>query len=131
MKLVIDRTRWLRGEKDSFLLRELDDKMCCLGFYCIARELLEEDIEDKSDPSEVVETIKLNKHHPKNKIKDLITPLYGQESWNKTEILAWDNNYVCKKLMGVNDDDEITENEREKEIAGLFTSINTEVEFIN
>lgn len=33
-KLIIDRSRWLRGEgcDASYLLRPADNKMCCLGF---------------------------------------------------------------------------------------------------
>lgn len=33
-KVVVDRSKWLRGEGalNSFLLRESDGKMCCLGF---------------------------------------------------------------------------------------------------
>jgi hypothetical protein len=36
MKLVIDRTKWLRGEGYSVskLLRSSDHKMCCIGFLC-------------------------------------------------------------------------------------------------
>lgn len=35
MELIIKRSKWLRGEggENSFLLRESDGKMCCLGFY--------------------------------------------------------------------------------------------------
>ena len=40
--LKIDRRTWLRGEgaSQSFLLREADGKMCCLGFACLAAGLL-------------------------------------------------------------------------------------------
>lgn len=37
MKLVIDRSRWLRNvtqtDELSYLIRPSDNKMCCLGFY--------------------------------------------------------------------------------------------------
>jgi hypothetical protein len=38
MKLVIDRSKWLRGEGSSVssLLRSRDGKMCCLGFFAKA-----------------------------------------------------------------------------------------------
>lgn len=38
MILIIDRKRWLRGEGEevSSLLRRYDNKMCCLGFLCLA-----------------------------------------------------------------------------------------------
>ena len=34
-KLVIDRSKWLRGGSQSRLLNE-SGSMCCLGFYCAA-----------------------------------------------------------------------------------------------
>jgi hypothetical protein len=35
-ELIIDRAIWLHGEGNdkSYLLREADQKMCCLGFFC-------------------------------------------------------------------------------------------------
>jgi hypothetical protein len=38
LEVVIDRERWLRGEGPglSYLLRERDAHMCCIGFACIA-----------------------------------------------------------------------------------------------
>lgn len=37
MKLVIDRSIWLRGEPEgSMLLRPNDGKMCCVGIYLAA-----------------------------------------------------------------------------------------------
>jgi hypothetical protein len=34
--LIIDRNSWIRGEGIAYsrLLRSLDNKKCCLGFYC-------------------------------------------------------------------------------------------------
>jgi hypothetical protein len=34
VQVTVDRKKWLRGEGDtySFLLRETDQKMCCIGF---------------------------------------------------------------------------------------------------
>jgi hypothetical protein len=34
MKFIIDRTKWLRGERDSKLLRSDDGKQCCIGQVC-------------------------------------------------------------------------------------------------
>jgi len=35
MIVKIDRSRWLRGEPKSCLLRATDHKMCCMGFYAL------------------------------------------------------------------------------------------------
>lgn len=36
MKLTIDRSKWLRGDPNSMLLRPTDGRMCCLGFLGLA-----------------------------------------------------------------------------------------------
>ena len=52
--LVIDRQRWLRGSPtDSFLLRESDEKMCCLGFDALAWGLKQDYIKGVGEPIEV------------------------------------------------------------------------------
>ncbi len=33
---TVDRSRWLRGERNSFLQRTTDGKRCCLGFLALA-----------------------------------------------------------------------------------------------
>lgn len=50
-KLSIIRSKWLRGETHSRLLRE-DGKMCCLGFLARACGATEGQIREKSTPSE-------------------------------------------------------------------------------
>ena len=51
-KLVIDRTRWLRGEgpEESALLRPTDNKMCCLGFDALRRGLTSDEIKGVEAP---------------------------------------------------------------------------------
>jgi hypothetical protein len=55
MKLVIDRSKWLRAEgaDESRLLRPNDGKMCCLGFFGLACGLEEDDLADMSVPGDV------------------------------------------------------------------------------
>ena len=125
MKLIIDRTKWLRGEDDSYLLRSRDNKMCCLGFYCLACGILEEDIIGKAEPVELINEEKFSHE----KIKNLIILEY--EEGVDLEDLDCDNSNVCDQLMSSNDNRKITENEREEEIAGLFASIDVDVEFTN
>lgn len=45
-EFTVKRSKWLRGEGTikSKLLRESDNKMCCLGFYCIAAGAEESEI---------------------------------------------------------------------------------------
>lgn len=51
MKLVIDRTRWLRGDGVSTLLRS--GKMCCLGFLAKACGATDAEIIGHGTPREV------------------------------------------------------------------------------
>lgn len=56
MDLVIQRSKWLRGDdgkSDSSLLRSSDGKMCCLGFLSLACGLTKSQIKDKPAPSEL------------------------------------------------------------------------------
>ena len=36
LNVVVERSKWLRGELMSFLLRTSDGKMCCMGFAALA-----------------------------------------------------------------------------------------------
>lgn len=58
-QLVIDRSRWLRGEgaSASRLLRPCDGKMCCLGFYLESCGLTPEVMLDEETPFNVREKI--------------------------------------------------------------------------
>jgi len=54
-KLIIDRSRWLRGSEGSsaLLVRVMDEdpQMCCLGFHALACGLSEKEIENQPYPS--------------------------------------------------------------------------------
>lgn len=53
LKFTVDRKRWLRGEgeRNSLLLRAADDKMCCLGFACLAAGHTEGEIRGVATPT--------------------------------------------------------------------------------
>jgi hypothetical protein len=53
LKFTVDRKRWLRGEgeQNSLLLRESDNKMCCLGFACLAAGHTEDEIRNVATPT--------------------------------------------------------------------------------
>src|SRR5271166_1340196 len=55
MELIIERDKWLRGEgyERSFLLREEDGKMCCLGFFCLQTGASQEDINQYQTPIDI------------------------------------------------------------------------------
>jgi len=110
MKLIIDRSRWLRGESESYLFRPRDNKMCCLGFYGKACGLSEEQMSHQAFPSEV------------------------EGYMTKAPWLAKgadELRSVSDFLMLANDSKSLSESDREKKIADIFAQHGVEVEFID
>jgi hypothetical protein len=120
MKLIIDRTQWFRGQgyMNSRLL-DGDGMKCCLGFYSLAKGYSETDILRITSPAFLPDK--------GEKISELV-----EENPRKNEICQpIVNNDLCMVLMDVNDDTELTETAREKQIRANFETIGVEVEFIN
>lgn len=101
MKLVIDRTKWLRGEgnSQSRLLRSGDGKMCCMGFYSLACGLKDDEIRDSPWPD-----------HSESRVPDWI---HG------------------KGLSRLNDSEDIPDALREQRISKIFAKHGVEVEFVS
>ena len=115
MLLVIDRGRWLRGEgpKDSFLKRQRDGKMCCLGFEALRRGYTEEDIMGASGPwADIVGWEGLLEKN----LGRLTTPFPTQ---------------TCQQMMLVNDDRYLPEEQREQQLKELFLKVGVQVEFVD
>ena len=125
-KLIIYRDRWLRGEgTDSYLLREKDNKMCCLGFYCKALGIDDTDITMMASPQSLVaDTFDEIKS---DFFADGLVDLLHQD---KTSGMFEDNR-ICSELMTANDDLNRPEDVREADIIRLFSQIGVEVEFVD
>lgn len=132
MKFTIDREKWLRGESPSVsrLLRSIDRKMCCLGFAALASGYTENDIRDKTGPSEVRE----------DRIEVLADDIFELLTFNIDGSVGFGhvgNNAVCKSMMDTNDrkfdnyGNPMTDAVRESTLKNLFSSIGVEVDFIN
>lgn len=111
-KLVIDRSRWLRGEGhgESYLVRSCDGKMCCLGFYALACGDDPEVLRNERSPAEV---------------------------WDKTRIPGWlidgagNNTEIADALMKINDSETMPAVEREGKIWEIFANHGVSVEFVD
>ena len=138
MKLTIDRSKWLRGEANSCLLRPSDGKMCCLGFYALSVGLSPEKITDISTPVGI----------PLDSIYETRSQLWGEGKWLfvPTNALAFlTNAYTNSRtyggqestsadssdLMKYNDCPNLNPNIREERIKEIFAKHDVEVEFIN
>lgn len=130
MKLEIDRAKWLRGELDSKLLRERDQKMCCLGFYSLACGLTKDNILEYCEPNQPFENAK-NLRVP--------TDMKGLVETETEECELADGSFrtdtyysitgISQQLMRVNDDVNLTDAQREARITQLFAEIAVEVSF--
>jgi hypothetical protein len=108
MKLRIDRGKWLRGEgcDDSYLRRPSDEKMCCVGFYCLALGKTEKEITGIVWPYPILDA--------------------GVDSM--PEEARWLDG-AADGLAQANDDEDIEY--RECDITDIFAQHSVEVEFFN
>lgn len=113
MKLVIDRSKWIRGEghASSKLLRERDEKMCCLGFYCRALDVPRNYMLEEGEI---------------NFALGARTP-----AWLRTYQEEDSQHNIEFDLYEINDDTVIDDAEREAKIIELFKLGGIEVEFVN
>lgn len=138
MKLVIDRSKWLRGEgsERSFLLRSTDGKMCCLGFFGLACGLTAERITDVGAPTDIpVEIGSIGCFGVASG-----SPVSARREWmrNVPEAEAlfdgerkYNSSVICNKLMSTNDlNVSLSEAEREQKITALFAEMGVEVVFV-
>lgn len=120
MKLVIDRSKWLRGEGsyNSYLLRATDKKQCCIGFLCEALGV------PKDDLVAIKGSQRLIQH---NLPAWLMTPnddLFCSKKSDLFKAYALNDMYAGEPGY-------IDEANRELEITTLFARHGIEVEFTN
>lgn len=119
---VVDRERWYRGKGDrhSKLLNR-NNKQCCLGFYALACGLSEASIKGQNTPNDVI--CNTESCSCKSNIQ-----------W-KTKLIDSDidsdkvNSQICQTLMEVNDEIELSDEERETKLTKLFKKIGIKVKF--
>jgi hypothetical protein len=145
MKLVIDRSMWLHGEGivggESSLLRTRDGKRCCLGFYCAALGVPDEDLADRPMPSAIVNG---RRREPgTSRLYETGAHLMRPQH---IERLGWlvakadarvivDDVQNLANLNDANVDDRnsrvLDEAQRERDIAAVFAKHDVEVEFVD
>lgn len=110
VKLRIDRERWLRGEGEAEL-RDAEGHMCCLGFACIAAGVPAQRIEGHGEPFDVFHAVGVD-------VPDV--PDVWRWLWRLK---------ATSSFIKVNDDEAITEYEREQELTTRFHARGIDVEF--
>jgi hypothetical protein len=118
-KFTVKRSSWARGRNGiTLLLSDISNTRCCLGFYAQACGIPDEKLLNKGTPGMVIES---------NNIEwdsDLIDTTHQRYSGIDSEITM--------KLMSINDDNKLTETERESMLTQMFRDrMGVEVEFID
>lgn len=125
MKLTIDRTRWNGGGNvyESSLLRD-DGKMCCLGFYCLAKGKTPDEILGFEMPASLPNT---------SGLEELVIEDFGESRLSSliARRLAHVNDINPYPHHGLPSNEDWTLAMREAKIIELFKTIGVEVEFIN
>ena len=120
-QLIIDRSKWRTGgiaydetHGDTHLLNEKGN-MCCLGFYCVQLVGI-----NKRDIYEIAQPEDLN---DVNVYDDAMLHLVNEDNLRNT--------HFTEKAIDINDSEELTNEEREKNIQEHFKQIDVEVMFTN
>jgi len=112
MKLIIDRKIWLRGEGSevSYLRRKADGKQCCIGILCSALPVPENYLTGAKDADEL---------HLEN---DVTLPGWLLEPGCATADVDL--------AYRTNDDENISDLDREQKISEIFARHDIQVEFV-
>lgn len=124
--LVIDRKKWGTGREGGSLLNTNNEKLCCLGFFCLAAGASRAQIRDTPMPVDYYSPFPVCQ--TESFLKE-IAPLVKKRS--KTE---YQNNRICGLLSVVNDSESKRYKnpaKREARIKELFAKVGTKVKFIN
>jgi hypothetical protein len=132
MKTIkVDRKKWLRGGKTpdglktkKTLLCDSNDNCCCLGFASLQLSSLTHDhLRYKFEPDDLNTKID---HLTQYASCSFISRLVDDFNYD-----AWDNTYFSCTCMKINDNAEITEEERERLLTKAFAEEGLRLEFYN
>lgn len=125
-EFTIDRSMWLRGREPggSYLLREIDGKRCCLGFYLEACGVPDDQLRGYAAPGSV--------YRNRAEYRDLVPKWLIGPPWHRLSDDPADavNSITAQYLMEVNDATDSTDAEREALIAKTFADHGVEVHFV-
>lgn len=126
MKTLVKRSEWYRGVTSGFsALRVLEDqafgKKCCLGFVALACGFTEGDIDGLETPATLSRNIG----------QVAIFGLVEETTYFDFPDREYENTSVCMRMMTVNDDPKIEDDERELLLTELGIIANIEFEFVD
>ena len=119
MKFEVKRSEWYRGwpldsalfvEEANRIKDEPDKKRCCLGFFANACGLYDDQICDRQLPRDVPENVSTN---------------FASQDWNNLKSM------LIADMINVNDDESLSDEDREEELIVLFSRVGHEIVFVD
>ena len=127
----IDRTKWIRGDKNnSMLYRPSDDKSCCVGLVCEALGVSKTDMAHVGTVEDLVSPGREVKVPSEFTIENAEAHTCNCEHCNSS-MPAFSERFTLSELYAINDSEDLNNTERESTLIPLFASLGIEVEFIN
>lgn len=119
-KVIVKRSGWLRGAYDSMLLRPTDQKMCCLGFVCVAGGIPPDEIACNATPQQINRSL----------LDDLkIGGMVARLVYKRGASYPWLDTTFASDAIEINDKQAITDADREAQLIKLFGDNGIELTF--
>jgi hypothetical protein len=118
MEFVVKRSEWYRGQGSTFsrLLRDEDQKKCCLGFLAQTCGYSEHEIEDKGYFNDLDDTSK-------------IPDFFFAGEFKFRDVVKRYNSRFADEVAFINDDRNISNAQREQALTDLFATQGIQVKF--
>ena len=120
-EFAVDRSRWLRGSSTGSVLQDSQGHRCCLGFFMAACGFSADRLFDVGLPEDV------EGMSTEGEAGFLVREREDDEGY----IVGVLDSAVTDRLVGVNDFDSLTDDEREKQIADEFAKHGVRVSFVD
>lgn len=126
-EFTIVRENWQRGVSslDALLLNPDNNKMCCLGFYAKACKIPTSCINDIPDP-ELAQAVLRDK----NNRWDTFLLYADYDDWDSNDDKHYYHSAAASDLMRINDDEKMSEKDREAKIKEIFKKNGVKVKFV-
>lgn len=128
--LTINRKRWARGgfNGEAMLLNN-QDSMCCLGFACKARGILEDDLLRCGSPEDLL-AYSENDEKLFKKLGLMVTKTVEYDDEDYEDETAYADTDAVTDAIGINDDPKISDAMREYRLKPILRRLGFDVKFV-
>jgi hypothetical protein len=131
--LRIERRWWARGDRKTALLVPGTGEMCCLGFLGLACGIHPQELYGEGEPSEVRTEAwprwlaRTEYEHDECGNEDCT----GEDDAGCQATLVVRETDLCVQAIKINDDPDLGDAERERQLTALFATAGVAVEFVD